>query len=79
MANITITISDQLVTLYNAARASWNPFIEARGGILLPAPTRTALETFVKNMIKARVLSEAVRTDKTAEEIDALQTTLNAL
>ena len=79
MANITITIPDQLVTLYNEARASWNPFIEARGGVLLPAPTKTALETFVKGWIKNRVLGEAIRTDKTDVEIDVLQTLLNTL
>ena len=48
MGNITIALPDSLIALYNEARASWNPFIEARGGVLLPAPTKTALETFMR-------------------------------
>ena len=79
MTNITITIPDTLVALYNAARASWNTYIAAQGGNLLPAPSKAALEQLLKNYIKGKVMGEALRTGKTAEEIDALQSQLNAL
>lgn len=79
MATVNITIPDALVTLYNAARASWNPYIAAQGGNLLPAPSKTALEKLIKSYIKGRVLSEALRTDKTDAEVDALQAQLDAL
>jgi hypothetical protein len=79
MAIVSINIPDELVALYNVARASWNPYIAAQGGNLLPAPSKTALEQLLKNYIKRWILSEALRTEKTDAEVDALQAQLNAL
>jgi len=79
MATVTITIPDALVTLYNEARAAWNPIIAEQGGNLIPAPTKTALETLLKKYIKGKILSNALRAGLLDAEFDALQTQLDAL
>lgn len=79
MPTINITIPDLLVTLYADARATRNPYIAGQGGTELPPATASALTAHIKGFMKAVIISEAIRTGKTSEEIDALRAQLNGL
>jgi hypothetical protein len=79
MANITITIPDALIALYKEALVTRNAYIAGQGGNSLPSPTAILLAKHYKDFVKGVILSEAMRTNKTDAEVDALQAQLDGL
>jgi len=79
MADITITIPDQLINYYNQARTSWNAYAPTVGQLPLPAPTKLILQNRAKTQMKQWIIGEALRTGMEETQLDALIAILDGL
>lgn len=63
MANVTITVPDAFITLYNQRRTTWNAYAVPRGLQPLPALSAAAAERFIRDYLKGLMLRESARLD----------------
>lgn len=63
MAQVTITIPNTFITLYNTRRTTYNAFAIPLGIRPMPPATQTVLERFVLDYMKGIILNESDRLD----------------
>jgi hypothetical protein len=77
MATISIDIPDALIAYYETTRATYNPWAAKQGAPSSPPATKAALTKLLMDIIKNRVVGEAVRIND--PNLEVLQTALAAL
>lgn len=63
MANVTITVPDAFIALYNQRRATWNIYATATGNRQMPPATAATLQRFMRDYMKGLIRNESARLD----------------